>query len=408
MLDRTLALIRSRRFDEAEKELNQLLAQVPEFPRAHSIMALIQMEREAQKLALEHAQQAIALAPDDPYSHYVHGMVLFHQEKVRQAEGAVREAITIDPTDASYFGLLSRIKAARNDWPACLEAANQGLVLDPENDECTNMRAMAQVKLGQGNQSFHTLNEALRNDPENALTHANLGWTALETQQHQEAMEHFREALRLDPNLEWARRGILEALKARNVLYRTMLRYFFAMTRMNPRTQWMVILGGWFGFRLVRGVAATSPVLSLILLPLTILYIGFVYLSWTARPLFNLLLRLDPFGRLVLSEEETKVSNMVGGLLLLSVLALVIGSQTDMAAGVMTAILSAVMVIPVAGTFNKEGRGRLILGFYTIGLAVVALGAIGLLISGSESAFSLLGIFGIGIFVFSLLGNIVQ
>ncbi|MEM7134809.1 MAG: tetratricopeptide repeat protein [Chloroflexota bacterium] len=408
MLDRTIALIQSRRFDEAEKELSRLLADAPDFPRAHSLMALIQMERNANRSAVDHATQGIALAPDDPYPHYVHGTVLFHQDKIREAEQAVQEAIQLDPLDSNHFGLLARIKASRNDWTACLEAANQGLELDPEDDLCTNMRAMAQVKLGQREQSFHTLNEALHNDPENALTHANLGWTALETQQHQQAMEHFREALRLNPDLEWARLGILEALKARNFIYRTMLRYFFAMTRLNPGTQWLIILGGFFGFRIVRGVAASAPALNLILFPLMLLYIGFVYLSWTAKPLFNLLLRLDPFGKLVLSEEEVRVSNIVGWLLLIGVLAIAVGTQTDLPSGVLTAILCAVMVIPVAGTFNREGRSRLILGIYTIGLAIIALITVGLLVSGSENAFGYLGIFGTGIFIFSLLGNFLR
>ena len=52
------------------------------------------------------------------------------------------------------------------------------------------------------------------------------------------ALEHFREALRLDPNLQYAQAGIVEALKARNPIYRWMLGYFLWMGRLSDRAKW--------------------------------------------------------------------------------------------------------------------------------------------------------------------------
>ena len=42
-------------------------------------------------------------------------------------------------------------------------------------------------------------------------------WALIEQGEHEQAMEHFREALRLNPQLDWARQGIVEAMKARIV-----------------------------------------------------------------------------------------------------------------------------------------------------------------------------------------------
>ena len=56
--------------------------------------------------------------------------------------------------------------------------------------------------------------EALGRNPENAHTNANQGWSLLHGGQPGKALEHFREALRLDPDLEFARAGMVEALKA--------------------------------------------------------------------------------------------------------------------------------------------------------------------------------------------------
>ena len=80
---------------------------------------------------------------------------------------------------------------------------------------------------------------ALANDPENALTHANQGWALLHRGDHAKALEHFREALRIDPELDWARAGIVEALKARHLIYRLMLRFFLWIGRQASVAQWI-------------------------------------------------------------------------------------------------------------------------------------------------------------------------
>ena len=158
--------------------------------------------------------------------------------------------------------------------------------------------------------------------PDNAVTHANRGWTLLEGGDRKKALEHFKESLRLDPTGDWARAGIVEALKAGNPVYALMLRYFFWMSRLSGRAQWAVILGGYFGSRLVAGMGRSSPELRPWILPLQIAYVAFALLTWLADPICNLLLRLNRYGRLALSSEQLASSNWVGGCLLLSLLGL--------------------------------------------------------------------------------------
>ena len=108
---------------------------------------------------------------------------------------------------------------------------------------------MALVQLGRKDEADHTLGSALANDPENALTHANQGWAFLHRGDHERALEHFREALRIDPELDWARIGIVEALKARYLIYRFMLRFFLWMSRKGTAARWVILLGFVFGRR---------------------------------------------------------------------------------------------------------------------------------------------------------------
>ena len=87
------------------------------------------------------------------------------------------------------------------------------------------------------------------------------------------AMEHFREALRLDPEMEWARAGIVEAMKARNFVYRWMLAYFLWMARLDSRVRWGLVIGAPGGEQphLAAGGGRT-PALAPLLLPILFAY----------------------------------------------------------------------------------------------------------------------------------------
>ena len=57
----------------------------------------------------------------------------------------------------------------------------------------------------------------------------------LDEGKYPQAMEHFREALRLEPDMEWARLGVVETLKAKRVLYRPVLWYFLWISKFSSR-----------------------------------------------------------------------------------------------------------------------------------------------------------------------------
>lgn len=407
-LERATLLYEQSRYELAEKELRQELTVTPGNPVAHAMLGLCLAKQKKYKEATQEAQMAVHLGPDLAYAHYALGRVLDEQDRFKEAEVVVQEAIRLDPTDPASFALLSSLYLQQRRWADGLAAAEEGLKLDPQHVNCANLRAMALVKLGRRQEAGATVAAALTRDPENAVTHANQGWTLLERGEHRQALEHFREALHLDPELEWAREGIVEALKARHFIYRLILGYFFWMSRWNRRTRWALILGLYFAVRILRGVVRISPALAPFIWPVLILYFIFVYLSWTADTLFNLLLRLDPFGRLALSEEQVIASNWVGACLLAALAGLVGWLLTNNGTAMAAAIGSAVMVIPVSGTFkSKAGRGRKTLALYTVILAVVGLIGLGLSLVSSSAAVIPAGIFFFGLILFSFVANFI-
>jgi hypothetical protein len=122
-------------------------------------------------------------------------------------------------------------------------------------------------------------------------------------------------------------------------------------------------------------VAASNPDLAPWILPVRILYIGFAMMTWMAYPFFNLLLRVNRFGRLVLSREQTIASNWFGGCLA--------GALAGVAGCVfygidspwfIAAVLFGFLLLPVSAVYQCEaGRPRLIMASLAICLALLGL-----------------------------------
>ena len=377
-LERAMLLYQQSRYELAETELRQSLAIEPDNAQAHSLLALCLAEREQFKEATEEAEQAVHLEPDSSFSYYALSRIWHERHYEEQALAAINEAIRLDPWDADYLALLAQIQMVERRWPAALEAAERGLQHDPEHVACTNLRAMALVKLGRKAEAGATIDSALRRNPENSLTHANQGWTLLEQGDPKKALEHFRESLRLNPENEWARQGIIEALKARNFIYALMLRYFLAMAKFRRRAQWGIIVGAYVGIQILGGIEQTNPQWSFLIRPIRIVYMAFVLMTWLSSPFFNLLLRFNRFGRLALSREQTIASNWLAFLLLLVLVSLggcvVHGFNSPWVFG---ALVSGLLLLPVTSTFKcDEGWPRKVMAAFTIFTALVGLAVV--------------------------------
>jgi tetratricopeptide (TPR) repeat protein len=375
---RAVLLFGQARHELAEEQLRQALAAEPRFASAHALLGLCLAKRERFDEAEVEARQAVHLGPDLPFGHYALASILEDRQRLDEAAGAVTEALRLDPEDADYHALHAQIRFKRREWPLALAAAEGGLKFDPEHVACNNLRAMALVKLGRKADAGATIAATLAREPENSVTHANRGWTLLEQGERKRALEHFRESMRLDPANDWARSGIVEALKAGNPVYALMLRYFLWMQRLSRRAQWLVVLGGYFGNRMLGVLGEARPEWRPWILPLRMAYLVFALLTWLADPIFNLLLRLNRYGRHALSERQTRSANWVGLCLLAALLFLSAAAATGWRAReLLAAATCGALALPVAGVFKvAAGWPRRVMTIYSAVMAVVGLAGV--------------------------------
>jgi tetratricopeptide (TPR) repeat protein len=390
-------LLQQSRFDLAEKELRQALLADPNDARAHSLLGFSLSEQEKFDEATQEAELAIHLSPDADYGHFVLAHVLFRRNRYTEARAAIGEAIRIDPFNATYHGVLAGIQLAKRRWSDALSAAEAGLEIDPEDAMCANYRAMALVQLGRRKEAGHTLESSLSKDPDNADTHASQGWALLHAGDPSKAMEHFREALRLEPTSEFARSGIVEAMKARNPVYRVMLGYFLWFSKLGRGAQWGLIIGGYIAFRFVRRIADDRPDLAPYLWPFLGAYLVFAVLSWLSVPLFNLILRLDRFGRLALSRDQIIASNWVGGCLLTGIVFAFVGWIVDVNPLIGIGVVLLLLLFPLSGTFHCDvGWPRNAMAIATVVLAVLGFSMVAAVESESKLAGILSALFVLG------------
>ncbi len=355
---RAALLLEHNRPAEAEKELRAHLSQAP-----HDLHALLLLShsltiQNKDKEAIEVAKQAVATAPDLDTAHYHLAKAYLGKGELTSARNSVEQAIALDPGDANNYGLLALVLHHANEHEGALRAAEQGLALDPEHLGCMNVRSAELTHLKRHDEAGASIDKALELDPENPYTHSNTGWTALHRGDHAKAMEHFREALRREPGLETARRGMVEALKARYWIYRQWLKYVFWVSNLKEGTQRFFIIGAWVLSRVLRELADKIPVLDVFVWPLLIVYALFAMSTWVIEPLTNLLLRFNKFGRYVLSAEEKLSSTLTGVAMLIAIssgTALVI---TDDERWMAPGLFGLLMMIPLASMLRGAKDNR--------------------------------------------------
>lgn len=362
------------RHEQAIATLMAYLVHYPEDAIAHVELALNHLEIPGQlQQALQSAKTATSLIPDESYPLALQARILNRLEKHKEALALVDSAITLDPDEPYNWVTKCLIYMGLKQWAKAEEYARQALALDADDDSASALLSHVLRMQNKLDASEEETRRQLARNPENAFSFANAGWASLQRNDVKTAEGHFREALRLDPEMEHARDGLKEAYKGRSPIYRIFLKWAFFMQRFNQKNQWAIVIGIIIGFRLLRTLVASIH--PLLVVPLAIAYYLFIFGTWLANPLGNLLILKDRVARHSLEPSEKYESLLVGFLFFGGIVALAIGAAFSsipvMAAGgtLMIAALPGALIIT-----NPSTKGRLVFG--AASLIVLVAGAV--------------------------------
>jgi tetratricopeptide (TPR) repeat protein len=408
MIDNRLAkvdiLIQQKKFAEAEQILKDLLAKDACNIQFLALLAEVMLQQDRLEAAESIIDNAIGLSPDSPYLFYIKSRTAIQQDDYGGAEENIRQAIQLDPYDADYFAWLANIKLSRKQYKEALELADRSLEIDAENLLGLNTRSTALLKLNKSEESFNTIEGALREDPNNSFTHANYGWALLEKGSHGKALEHFKESLKNNPNYAYAQEGMLEALKASNPVYRWFLKYAFWMGNLTSKYQWGVIIGFYFGMKILRNIARSNEALQPYLTPLVILLALFAFSTWVINPISNLFLRFNAYGKFLLDKKEKMSSNFVAASFAICITGLLLYFILTDERFLTVAVFGFAMMLPLSVMFSPA-KFKYSLVVYAAAMAVTGILAIGLTFATGDIFNSLTPVFIFGFIAFQWVAN---
>lgn len=346
-------LLSQNRFKQAEEILKKLLATGYEQSYLMKMMAVAKLGLGERDAAEELIKIVMSQQPDDPFLFYLLSTISAAKREFDQAKKHIAEAINLEPANSDFFAYKAHLLLQTKEYTDALHHANLALELSAENIDALNTRASALVALGRKNEAYETINKSLSTDPNNADTHANMGWGKLHHGEVSDALTHFKEALKNDPTSEYAKSGMLEAMKAKFPVYRYFLMLFLWLGKLKGNNQWAFIFGGYVAYRIMIKVAQNNPSLQPLLYPIIIFIFLLFISSWIFSPLMNLYLLTNDYGRMTLSGDQKQSAKAVGlslSICLLCIIIYFVGIRNE---GLLsTALLSFAMMIPF-GSMNN-------------------------------------------------------
>jgi hypothetical protein len=239
--------------------------------------------------------------------------------------------------------------------------------------------------MGRNDAAAEAAREALRIAPESATAHAARGLQLLHAGDREGAQAEYREALRLDPQSNWARLGLIEALKARNPVYRRVLRGLLLLQRSagravtdGARFNWAPLIIALFLVGLFQGISNSPALRPLFIAGLVLVYAAIV-VAWAARPLFNGVLLLTADGRHLLTPEERREGTLVAACLATAATMGVLWALTDgrafALAGVSMTVVSYLVVAATVCTRPWRRWLLWVLGSTSVGVMLAGVAA---------------------------------
>lgn len=346
----------------ALEQLNQLLREEPYHGALRALRGLVLLDLGKSQEADQDIREALEAAPDHPFVHYAAGAVALEAGEVQAAISAALTARNLAPEYHDAILLEARARAAAGQWAQVVRLARHVAEADPDNDEAAILAELAGAAERDAPLDHQAWADLSARFPLNPAARTGAGWTRLRAGQIRDAKEEFEQALALDPSLEWAKEGLATALKARNPLYRLLLRYFLWSATLSPRTRNLMAIGGVLGYNFLRRLGRENPALEPFVIPLLIAYGLFVFGSWLADPLLDLTLMLRSESRRLVLPEDRRVALAVAACLASAGMFALVAVLLPWSGAFLIALPLAFLCLPLIATLRtppSDKRDRL-------------------------------------------------
>jgi len=215
------ALVKQRRYEDAQGHLNESLRLKPDFDLAQFDLEDLAAKMEAQQRcgqAEQHYREVLRQNPRDAEALSVMGQVRSAQGRTDEALDFLHQALRLRPEEPEIHRILGDVLIEHKKLGEGMAEYREALRLKPENILAHYRLGQVLAQMEQLDEAARHLSEAARLRPEDGKFHGNLGAVLLEEGKTEEAIVQFREALRIDPRFTYAHYRLGNALQQRGHL----------------------------------------------------------------------------------------------------------------------------------------------------------------------------------------------
>jgi tetratricopeptide (TPR) repeat protein len=151
--------------------------------------------------------------PDRAWTHYILALSQWKSGNAEDAAVSMRRSLEIDATQVKAFVNLSRIENDRGEFDAALTAADEALVLEPENAEASFVRARSLYNTGDKETALAALETSIEHDAENGYAHNLVGLIWIERGEGSLAANAMEQAAQRVPDVTFVQNNLGMALE---------------------------------------------------------------------------------------------------------------------------------------------------------------------------------------------------
>ncbi len=207
LLTRAGIYIEQQQFSQALTDVEVILTDIPNEPRANYLKAVatraLGMDKEFSKTA-SHLDVVLTGMPDDvmkanPIYYYLAGLVNFNQGEYLKANEDLRDYIEIVADDVRALKLLAKTEIALNEYFSAKNDLIKARLLSPDDIETWALLGQAYHLTGEVEKALLYYKDVVKALPDSANALADLAQLEQDMGQLKEAIKHFTQARKLAP-----------------------------------------------------------------------------------------------------------------------------------------------------------------------------------------------------------------
>ena len=166
--NKAIAEVQLKKYDEAEKSFDKLIALHPNYYNGYMSRAQFYLEKGDTIKAMADMDKAIEI---DKYisGAYAQRAIIkvLHDADYESALADMNEALRLDPKEISYYFNRARIKYHQDDLQGAMDDYDYILRLDPSNTMTYYNRGLLRMQVGERNKAISDFSEVIKAEPDN-------------------------------------------------------------------------------------------------------------------------------------------------------------------------------------------------------------------------------------------------